>query len=342
VGYKLDKNQLFSVMKAKLVDAGVSKLDAEIVSKSLIETSLQGIDTHGVRLFPYYVKEYEGGRSNKKPRYLVENETDNSALIDAGGANGIVAGKYAMGICIDKARKSGISVVSVKNSNHFGAASIYTKMASDSDLIGISMSNSDALVAPEGYSKAFVGTNPISISVPSDDELPFLLDFATSQVAYSKVKNYLERGIVVPSGWGIDEKGVDSSISSKLEALSPLGGYKGMGMAFMVQMLTCVLSGTPLDHELSHLYSPPYNKPRNISHFFMAINPELFVGLAAFKRSASRLMNEALHLYPGITLPGIKELDESKRRHAHGIPLSYSEYEYFTGFSELHEDEVLI
>jgi ureidoglycolate dehydrogenase (NAD+) len=243
-------DDIWQLMKNKLIQLGLSDNDAQLISDCLIQTSLRGTDTHGIRLFATYCLKFENGRANKRPNMQFERDTPLSSILDAdnaNNANGIVAGRYAMQQAIDKAKALGLAMVVVKNSNHFAAAN-FTRLACEQNCIGLSMSmsNSDALVALQGGEQPFLGTNPIAFSVPGEQGQSFDLDFATSQVAYSKVMAYLATGQDLPQGWAIDAQGQDSSLGQtgeqSVQALKPLGGYKGQGLGLMVQMLTSVLS----------------------------------------------------------------------------------------------------
>jgi len=257
-----------------------------------------------------------------------ERSTPVSSVLNADNANGIVAGMLAMQHAVEKAKSIGLSMVVVKNSNHFAAAANFTRLAAREDCIGLCMSNSDALVAFEGGVKPFLGTNPIAFSAPGEQGNSFDLDFATSQVAFSKVMAYLANGQPLEPGWAIDlpkEKDQESQ-----QILKPLGGYKGQGLGLMVQMLTCVLSGMPFDHQLSHLYGEPYDEPRQVSHFMLAINPEVFMPREVFTRRVSQLLQLAEEHTPGVILPGSMETKSRRKREKNGIPLTNSESEFFS------------
>ena len=327
-------NDARQLMNDKLTALGVSEADANIISDSLITASLCGIDTHGIRLLETYVLELENGRAALNPDIRLERETPVSSLMDAGNANGVVAGVKAMELAVNKAKNSGIGMVVVNHSNHFAAASIYTRLAAQNGLIGLCMSNSDALVALENGVDAFLGTNPIAFSAPGNNSAGFNLDFATSQVAYSKVMAYLAAGEPLPSGWATDDTGKDSSHNQSVNALKPLGGYKGQGLGFMVQMLTSVLGGMPYDHKLSHLYGEPYDAPRQVSHFMLAINPELFIDSEVFKQRVNDLLAEARIHSPEALVPGTQEVQIIAERSQQGIPLGAKESAYFAALNQ--------
>src|SRR5262249_61634872 len=168
---------------------------------------------------------------------------------------------------------------SVANSNHFAAASVYTLEMARQGVLGLAFTNSDALVAPSGGRHPLFGTNPLSLAVAGADGELFCVDMATSQVAYSKVKSHRERGLPLEPGWALTPEGEDAASAEsggEIGALQPLGGYKGHGLGMLVEVLCALLAGMPLDHELSHLYAPPYDTPRQVAHLFLAFD------LAAF------------------------------------------------------------
>jgi LDH2 family malate/lactate/ureidoglycolate dehydrogenase len=323
-------DEVCRLMQRRLAELGVADHDGQTIANHLTQTSLNGIDTHGIRLFDCYDKELAYGRATPQPQWKMVRESMVTGVLDADAANGVLAGHYAMQKAIDKAKLAGLGLIVVKNSNHYGAASNFTRMAVAQNLIGLSMTNSDALVALQGSETPFLGTNPIALSVPCASGEEFHLDFATSQMAYSKVKHYQEQGIPLPKGWAIDESGQDSSLSNLVTALQPLGGYKGQGLSMMVQMLTCVLSNSPFDHQLSHLYVEPYDSPRQVAHFFLAIDPDAFMDKAEFAQQASRLIEQAREHAPKAILPGDKERAARTQRRKQGIPLGSKEAAYFS------------
>lgn len=326
---------LYQLMFDKLRQIGLTEIDAQTTAVCLLDTSLYGVDTHGIRLFRYYVEEWQNGRAKIHPDIHFESSAPLGGLLDADSANGIVAGSAAMKLVLDKTKDFGMSCVVVKNSNHYGAASNFSRMAPAQDCIGISMSNSDALVALQGGNEAFLGTNPIAVSLPGENGEVFNLDFATSQVSYSKVMTFLARGADLEPGWAIARDGQDSAVDNCFNALKPLGGYKGQGLAMMVQMLTCVLAGMPFDHQLSHFYDAPFDSPRQISHFFMAINPQMFMDTTTFRQRVSALMKEAKDHTCEVIVPGQKESQARIEREQHGIPLSDEDHDYFSQLLKL-------
>lgn len=321
------------VMRTALLRRGLSEEHAAWVVDGLLETSLRGIDTHGVRLFPTYLAELDGGRSRARPEMQWTGEAGGRAarLLDAGGALGLVAGRTACAEAVRLAREHGVGTVAVRNSNHFGAASVYTLAMARQGVLGMAFTNSDALVAPFNGVRPIFGTNPISLAVQGEGDDLFCADFATSQVSYSKVKHHRAQGIPLEEGWAVAADGQDAARegAGEVSALQPLGGAKGHCLGMMVEILCALLAGTPLDHELSHLYGEPYDEPRQVAHLFLAYDVAAFQDPAAFRARLSRLLR-LVREQPAVegervVVPGDLESEEAARRRTGGIPLTVEE-----------------
>jgi ureidoglycolate dehydrogenase (NAD+) len=325
---------LADIMRRTLVRRQMVEEHVGFVVDGLIETSLRGIDSHGVRLFPVYLAELDGGRSKARPE-LRWRGGGAMRLLDAGHALGLVAGRVAADEAVRLAREFGVGAVAVGNSNHFGAASCHTLAMARQGAVGIAMSNSDALVAPAGGRLPLFGTNPLAVAALGDDGELFCADFATSQAAYSKVKRRLERGEPLPAGWALTADGRDAGASEPGEAiaaLQPLGGHKGQCLGMLVEMLCCLLAGMPLDHELAHLYAPPFDVPRQVSHLLLALDVASFADPAAFRaRLAGWLALVRAQPAAGggrVMAPGDPER-ETERQRRQEVPLDDDEWRSF-------------
>lgn len=300
-----------SAVKNLFVAKHFSRLHAQYVAETLVETSLDGIDTHGLRLLPTYIRELDGGRSNARPSLRFKRRLRAAAILNADGALGVVAGNVAMQRAVTLASAYGIGAVAVANSNHFGAAGYYAKIAASRNHIGLAFSNSDSLVRPHDGTTPLNGTNPIAMAAPSADGLDFVLDMATSETAVSKL---------LSSG---------ATLSSILP-LAPLGGYKGQGLGTMVQILCAALSEMPFDYELSHLYDPPFDAPRRVAHFFLSIDLGAFGQPARIKTRISRLLEHFRASSSARTAPvrvaGDVERLAREERLRDGIPVSAEVY----------------
>ncbi|MGH7618597.1 MAG: Ldh family oxidoreductase [Gemmatimonadaceae bacterium] len=316
---------LLGLVERGLLRRGVSGDDASFIASSLVATSGRGVDTHGLRLLPTYLRELEGGRARVQPIVRWTFTTPAVRAMDADGALGIVAGRVAVAEVIDLARRNGVGAISVSNSNHFGAAAIYSTAIARAGLIGIACSNSDALVAPFGGLRPALGTNPLSMAAIADNGEVFCADFATSQVTYSQVKAYRERGWRVPDEWVVSSTAANNGHA----ALKPLGGYKGQCLGMMVEILSSLLSGGAFGHELSHFYTEPFIEPRGVSHFFLAVDPAAFGDAVAFRARVGDFL-AFMRAEPGIAgdrvrAPGDPQSATFAERSRDGIPLWHPE-----------------
>jgi ureidoglycolate dehydrogenase (NAD+) len=329
-----DAGTLAGLMGAALRRRGLSDEHAGYVVDGLIEASLRGVDTHGVRLFPTYLAELDGGRSRARPELAWSGDRPAARVLDAGGALGLVAGRIACAEAVRLAREQGVGAVSVQGSNHFGAASVYTLAMAREGALGLAFTNSDALVAPHHGIRPLFGTNPLSMAVRGEGDDLFCADLATSQVSYSRVKHHRSQGLPLEPGWAVATEEGDGT-----PALKPLGGHKGQCLNMIVEILCALLAGMPLDHELSHLYAEPYDEPRRVAHFFLAIDPAAFLDPEGFRRSLSRLMT-AVRDAPAeagehVIVPGDLENESTAARRLEGIPLTDEEDAFFARLKEI-------
>jgi L-2-hydroxycarboxylate dehydrogenase (NAD+) len=314
------------------VKLGVPREDARVSARILVAADLRGISSHGViRLHTYYGNRIQKGLIDPLTPIIPAYETANTLTLDAGNGLGMVAGNQAMERCIRMAKKSNIAIVTVRNSNHFGIAGYYAMLALKEDMLGVSLTNAQPLVSPTYGRTAMLGTNPIAVAVPVEGSQPFVLDMATSIVPIGKINVYDKAGERIPLGWGTDASGKQTDKPSDIlrgGALSPLGGsdvfrgYKGYGLAVMVDILSGILSGSGFGTATSGK-----SQPARIGHFFMAINIGSFRPLDEFKHDMALLMDQ-LHNAPKaegqkqIFVAGEKEFKLEVENRAKGVPLT--------------------
>jgi LDH2 family malate/lactate/ureidoglycolate dehydrogenase len=327
---------------------GIAPQDATTTSEVLVLADLRGIDSHGVARLRRYYTGLKNGMMVPKPQMKVVYETPITALLDGGGALGQVAGKRGMEIAVEKALKNGAGFVAVRNSNHFGIAAYYSLMALKHDLIGISLTNSDAYVVPTFGRQVMLGTNPISVAVPTKREKPFVLDMSTAVATLGKLEVYGRMGKKIPLGWATDEKGrscedptrVLSNIRSKAGGgILPLGGegeefggHKGYGLDLLVDILCGVLSGSGYSNLLYPKTPEGKLLPSLVGHFFGALRVDYFRPVEEFKKDMDdlirRLKNSAkAEGQSRIFIHGEKEFELEEKYRKEGIPLYYKVYE---------------
>ncbi len=332
---RFKKEDLMDFVVRYMSKLGVPAEDAKIVGDVLISADLRGVESHGLlRLGSYYGSRISKGFIDPTTPYKIISETPSTALLDGGNGCGQVVSYKAMNMAIEKAKHSGLAAITVKNSNHYGIAGFYSMMALQHGMIGLSMTNSQPLVAPTYGRTAVMGTNPISVAAPSQEEHPYVLDMATSAVAYGKIQLYDKKNEKIPLGWGIDEDGNVTDDPTKIKpgghgALLPLGGmditagYKGFGLSILVEILCSILSGGSF---LTQVGSPSSPDPTGVAHFFMAINIEAFRPLVDFKLQLDDMIrllkNSPLAVgRDEILVAGQKEFDYAEYNKINGVPL---------------------
>jgi ureidoglycolate dehydrogenase (NAD+) len=309
---------------ALLAAAGLEEEAAATVADTLVVTSLRGVDSHGVARVPIYVQRLRSGALNTRPRPRVVRSEGAVALVDGDRGPGQIAGLFATDVSIELARAHGAGVVTVRASNHYGAAGIYASRAAEAGLIGVSTTNADPLAVPFGGARKALGTNPIAFAAPTRSGV-FVLDMATSQVAANKVFNARDEGRAIPEDWAVDETGLPITDPDAFYAVVPVGGYKGYGLALMVEVLSGVLAGAGVTHGVGALYDN-VEAPQDLGHFHLALDPERTVGRERFGVLLSGLLEELREIPPApgfeeVLVAGDPEERTERERRRDGIPL---------------------
>ncbi len=323
---RIDHEQIRDFIFKVLSKEGVEQEAAGHVASGLVHASLRGVDSHGIRLLPHYLKALKSGRINPRPDYRFKQTTPSTGILDADDAYGHAAGMEAVAKAMELARKAGIGAVAVKRSTHFGAASFFALEISRHEMIGMSFTHADSLIVPTGGTRRFLGNNPVCFTAPCEGEDPICLDMATSVITFNKVLQLREEGVSAPPGAGADEKGRETRDPSRIVNLLPVGGYKGYGLSLMVEILCSLLTGMPFGTHINRMYDAPIEKKRNLGHFFMAIRVDAFEEIDIFKKRMKMLASELRtepRLDPDISvqIAGDPEKRISNERTKKGIPL---------------------
>ncbi len=304
----------------------------------MLEADLMGIDSHGVGMLPQYEQNRLNGSLVVNPDVRVERNLAAVGLLDAGHGMGHIAATQAMELAIEKAMTFGIALVSVRHSNHFGAAGVYSNLASAEGVIGIATTGTtQRSVVPTFGREPRFSTNPIAFAAPGLASDGFSLDMATSTVAVGKLKIAKRAERPIPPGWSVNEEGEpetdpDAALAAVPKRLTPLGGtrelgsHKGYGLAMMVEILSSVLSGSFIGGY--DLATDARGQYINVGHCFIAIDPGLVRGEGdAFGEELDRLTTYLRQTAPAdpaqpVLVPGDPERESIKRRTAQGIPLT--------------------
>ncbi|MBI4531349.1 MAG: Ldh family oxidoreductase [Candidatus Latescibacteria bacterium] len=281
---RIDAARLTDFCIRALTTVGMTEMDARITASILVRTDMRGISTHGTVSLRRYVHLMRDGGMNPRAVPQIIAEGPAWAQMDAHQAVGMVAGHAGMTVAITKAKMSGIGFVGVRRSNHFGAASAYSLMALDHEMIGVAMSNTDAVMNIPGGRGAVIGNNPLSYAVPARTYPAMVLDIAMSTVAGGKIASLKQQGKPVPLGWLTDCDGLpttDPSVFPVDGALTPVGGQKGYGLALLVETLAGVLTGAGVTTDIIS-WAKDSHAMCNEGHAFLAIDVKAMMPLETF------------------------------------------------------------
>ncbi len=337
MGYQYWKyDKLNSLCNDAFQKFGFDANEAKIISDVLLMSDRFGIESHGMQRMYRYYKSIQKGVIKVESKGNVVFETPVSAVLDAEDGMGQVVGHKAMEMAIEKAKKSGIGMVTVRNSNHYGIAGYYAKMACDQGLIGISCTNTNAIMVPTYGRTAILGTNPIAVAVPAEP-YDFFFDASTTVVTRGKLEVYNKKGEPLHDGWALDKDGkpsndaadvLDNIAAKNGGGIMPLGGstedtgsHKGYGYAMLCEIFSSILSlGTTSD-------LTGVGGKGGICHGFVAIGPAIFGDAQAIKDHLSNYL-QTLRNSPKaegqtrIYTHGEKEVEAEQKLMANGIPVN--------------------
>lgn len=315
---------------------------AERIAEGLVRADLRGVSSHGVARLEVYTKKFAAGGFNPDPEIVTTRLGDAAAVVDADDGPGQVAALAAMDTAIELATNAGVGMVAVTDSNHFGTAAGYTEYAAESDCIGLAMTNVGPDVIPFGGASPFLGTNPISFSVPTDREFPITLDMATSVVAMGKIQEVARREDTdIPSDWAVDAAGEPTTDPHEAVAVRPLGGPKGYGLAIMVDVFCGILSGAGPSPSVGPLYDE-FDEPMGLGHFVGAIDVETFRDVDEFERDVGEYIDQlkAVETRDGVDevmLPGEMEAKKLREQRERGVELRSGTVESLRSLAETYD-----
>jgi LDH2 family malate/lactate/ureidoglycolate dehydrogenase len=325
---RVDAEHLTVFVATALERLGLRPADARTVAEVMVEADRRGVESHGVAAMMSqvgYARMLREGRYEAQPEIRQVVDRAGISVWDGGGGFGMIVGVRAMRHALDRAAEHGVHIAIARNSRHFGMAGYYALMALERGMIGWASTNASPGVAPTFGREAVYGTNPIAFAAPAGSEEPFVLDMATSAVAFGKIGVYARHGRPIPLGWAGGPDGLptaDAHLALDTRVLMPLGStpelssYKGYGLAMLVEILCGALAGGPM--------MPPRGAP--VSHFFLAIDPGQAVELADYEAQMDDLLLRLKASTPAegaerVLVAGEREFAHRRDAVAHGIPL---------------------
>jgi len=301
-----------------LIRVGMSDRDASIIAYTMVEAELRGVATHGSSLLPGYVRELRQGHANTRPNIKIIQETNTTAVIDGDNALGGLAAFKAMEIAINKAKDFSLAGVTVRNGGACGALLCYTTLAIEHGMIGFMTCRGYLVVPPYGGKTGRLGTNPWSFAIPANEELPIVLDMATTVAANLKIRLAAKKGDKIPLGWALDQDGMptDDPVKALAGFSQWMGGPKGYGLSVVTEVLAGILAAGSFRRLASHF----------IGNFVIALNIENFMPLTEFTRGVDQLIrdlkaSERIRGVEAILLPGERGLRTKEERLKSGIPI---------------------
>lgn len=332
--------ELEAFIRELFITADMCDADADFHAKSLVQTNLWGVDSHGIMRVPVYFRRLQCKAINPKPDVKIRTGSLGLEVVDGDDGAGFVVGREAMQRAMDLAEQYNVGMVGAIRSNHFGAAAIYARMAAERGMIGIAMTNVMPLIVATGASRPVVGNNPFAVAIPTYGDFPFVLDISCSKVAGGKITLAIKKNEKIPTDWATDSEGrpTDDPTEAFKGFLLPMGEHKGLGLAYMVDILAGVITGGVFSHQMKSMYANQ-DEPSLTGHFMIAIKIDAIIDPLEMKERMGQyyrrlkdtpMWDESKCLY----LPGEIEYLTALERAKSGIPLPLKTYEELIELAE--------
>ena len=267
-----------------LIKFGEDKKNAEIAAEIMVWADMRGVATHGTYLLEPIYKRFQGGQIQIPTKITTIKDNPSTGTLDGNAGLGQIAAYQAMQTSIEKAKKSGVAVTVVRNTNNIGTLAFYSLMAANAGMIGMTMTNAAPAIAPWGGTEAFMGTNPFSFGIPTFDENQMIADMSSSLVARGKIRAASRKKTAIPEGWALDADGTPTTDPDQAlkGTLVPIGGPKGSALALIVDIFAGLLSGSKFGPEVKTFHE--LVGPTGTGVFTMAIKVTEFMDEGLFKQ----------------------------------------------------------
>ncbi len=301
----MNSSKLKKIIKNIFINYNLNSSHASICAEALINAELVGASSHGLSRLKMYCDRIKAKVINPKPKIKIKKISPSITHIDANNSIGFVGADIAIKQAINNAKKTGLGLVAVKNSGHYGLSGYYAEQAVKKNLIVMVFTNAPPAIAPHGALKTLFGTNPICFGTPTGSKIPFILDTSVSMINRGKIRVAARSNNKIPAGVALDKFGKPTTNAKKaLEGVQlPIAGFRGSGLAWMVDILSGVLTG---GNHAGRVKDPfdDFTGPQNIGHLFFTMKPNLFVGKNFNKRIKDNI--KTIKKLPKIK--GIKEI----------------------------------
>ena len=333
---RVNPEKLREVSEQIFMKCGMNFANSKIATDVLLQADIRGVDTHGVsNMLRNYVMYLTEGSAKPNPLWKITRETESTATVDCDEGLGLVVAPLCMDIAIEKAKKTGVGLVSMGNGRHLGMAGYHAMKALKHDMIGTCMTSSTTNVVPTYAAKAGLGTNPIAVAAPALNKAPFVFDAATSAIATNKVRVAQRLGVPLAAGWITDENGnpimeetslnikddpdeVSNLLQTPVGATREIGSHKGYSLGMVVDILGSILNGS--------LAGPLRTIKQHQNHFVAAYSIEAFIDTQTFKKMMDEYLQALEDLPPvegqeRVLYAGLIEEETAIERNKQGIPL---------------------
>ncbi len=330
---RVQLSRLIEFCAAVFEKAGMPEKDAYAAAKALCTSDYRGVHSQGVMRMPLYAKRVTAGMVNRRPEIKVIRRPPSITIVDGDGGMGEVVCTKAMEVAIQGANETGVSAVAVTNSNHIGSAAYYAMMALEHDQIGIILTSPTAkLIAPWGGLAPLLDNAPFAVAIPAGEECPVVLDMATSVVSRGQIILAAERNESIPEGWAMDRDGnptTDAHEAAFGGLLMPVGGYKGYGLAVVIEALSGLLTGSDvLDQDRSDIYGE-FERRQRVGQFIVCLRIADFIDVEEFKSKLDARIRELrdskrMKGVERIFVPGEKEFLAARESERLGVAVEYN------------------
>ncbi len=270
--------KLKNKIKKIFIKHGLVNNHASICANALINAELVGAPTHGLSRLKMYCDRIKKKLINPKPKIKIKKISNSITQIDANNSIGFVAADIGIKQAIKNAKKTGIGLVGIKNSGHYGLSGYYAEQAVKKNLIVFCFTNAPPAIAPHGARKSLFGTNPICFGTPTSSKVPFILDTSVSMINRGKIRVAAKTGKKIPKDVALDKNGQPTTDAKRALAgvQLPIAGFRGSGLAWMVDILSGVITGSNHGGKVKDPFDD-FTGPQNIGHLFITIKTNLFV-----------------------------------------------------------------
>tara|TARA_B100001029_G_scaffold168195_1_gene162029 strand:- start:477 stop:1487 length:1011 start_codon:yes stop_codon:yes gene_type:complete len=273
----MKKDKLHKLITNIFINHKLSKKHSSICANALVNAELVGAPSHGLSRLKMYCDRINKKVINPRPKIKIKKISQSIAHVDANNSIGFVAANIGIKKAIENAKKTGIGLVGIKNSGHYGLSGYYVEQAVKKNLIAFAFTNAPPAIAPHGSLKSLFGTNPICFGTPTSSKIPFILDTSVSMINRGKIRVAAKIGKKIPEGVALDKFGKPTTDAKK--ALSgvqlPIAGFRGSGLAWMVDILSGVFTGGNHGGKVKDPFDD-FSGPQNIGHLFIVMKSNLF------------------------------------------------------------------